>query len=73
MISRDSECERWVAIAVSVGFAMDALHRLSRHGYPAAVEACRVALDPASALVPSESLCRTLDGAGPIPTLSFTS
>ena len=52
---------------------MDALHRLSRHGYPAAVEACRVALDPASALVPSESLCRTLDGAGPIPTLSFTS
>ena len=53
---------------ISVGFAMDALHRLSRHGYAEAVQACAAAMDPKAALCPAESLCRTQDGAGPLPS-----
>jgi hypothetical protein len=53
---------------ISVGFAMDALHRLSRHGYAEAVQACAAVMDPKAALCPAESLCRTQDGAGPLPS-----
>ena len=56
---------------VSVGFAMDALHRLTRHGYPQALEACAMAMDDEQALCPKESLCRTPGGAGPLPTCSL--
>ena len=53
---------------ISVGFAMDALHRLSRHGYAEAVQACVAVMDPKEAFCPAESLCRTQDGAGPLPS-----
>lgn len=55
---------------ISVGFAMDALHRLTRHGYEEAIEACRVIMAPDTALCPAESLCRTKDGAA-LPTCSL--
>ena len=53
---------------VSVGFAMDALHRLTRHGYADAVQACATVMDMDTAFCPVESLCRTPDGTGPLPT-----
>ena len=57
---------------ISVGFAMDALHRLSRHGYAEAVQAVQAAMDPKKALCPLESLCRTQDGAGPLPSCNLS-
>ena len=57
---------------ISVGFAMDALHRLSRHGYAEAVHAAQAALDPQGAVCPLESFCRTQDGAGPLPSCNLS-
>lgn len=56
---------------ISVGFAMDALHRLTRHGYAEALQACAAAMDPKRALCPAESFCRTQDGAGPLPSCNL--
>eukprot|EP01052_Picozoa_sp_SAG31_P032389 SAG31_NODE_3547_length_4135_cov_4.829534_4_plen_119_part_00 len=56
---------------VSVGFAMDALHRLTRHGYTKALEVCAKVMDNKKTFIPKESLCRTPNGAGPIPTCMF--
>lgn len=56
---------------ISVGFAMDALHRLTRHGYAEAVQACTAVMDPQTALCPAESLCRTQDGIGPLPSCTL--
>ena len=49
-------------VQVSVGFAMDALHRLSRHGHPLVAQAVRDVMDEATCLLPKESLLRTQDG-----------
>jgi hypothetical protein len=43
---------------VSVGFAMDALHRLASHDSRAR-EVRESVMDPSSCLLPYESLCRT--------------
>ena len=44
----------------TVGYCMDALHRLARHGGEVAVAARGAVLDGGSCLLPKESLCRTL-------------
>jgi hypothetical protein len=49
-------------VQVSVGFAMDALHRLSRHGHPLVTQAVLDVMDEATCLLPKESLLRTQDG-----------
>ena len=43
----------------TVGFMMDALHRLSKHGNADVASACSVLLDSNSSILPYESLCRT--------------
>ena len=44
---------------VTVGYCMDALHRLARHGGEEAVAARNSVLDGDRCLLPKESLCRT--------------
>jgi hypothetical protein len=46
----------------TVGFCMDALHRLSKHGDASVLRTCAKLLDDSSCILPRESLCRTRVG-----------